>query len=130
MKKVLPMKSFFDKRGRRRRFGALDEWLSQRSAKPSTAVRIRHAPLFFLEKSEECRIIFHSSFSLCILFSFQQLSESEIEVFCSGKCLVVLERVIAELVLERWAYALWLYRGEHRLEFLLYLLLLLGGEMG
>ncbi len=24
--------------------GALDEWLSQRSAKPSTAVRIRHAP--------------------------------------------------------------------------------------
>ncbi len=26
-------------------FGALDEWLSQRSAKPSTAVRIRQAPL-------------------------------------------------------------------------------------
>ena len=25
--------------------GALDEWLSQRSAKPSTAVRIRQAPL-------------------------------------------------------------------------------------
>ena len=25
-------------------FGALDEWLSQRSAKPSTAVRIRQAP--------------------------------------------------------------------------------------
>ena len=24
--------------------GALDEWLSLRSAKPSTAVRIRHAP--------------------------------------------------------------------------------------
>ena len=24
--------------------GALDEWLSQRSAKPSTAVRIRQAP--------------------------------------------------------------------------------------
>ena len=24
--------------------GALDEWLSQRSAKPSTAVRSRHAP--------------------------------------------------------------------------------------
>ena len=26
------------------RSGALDEWLSQRSAKPSTAVRIRQAP--------------------------------------------------------------------------------------
>ena len=25
-------------------YGALDEWLSQRSAKPSTAVRIRQAP--------------------------------------------------------------------------------------
>ena len=27
--------------------GALDEWLSQRSAKPSTAVRIRQAPRFY-----------------------------------------------------------------------------------
>ena len=27
-----------------RLLGALDEWLSLRSAKPSTAVRIRHAP--------------------------------------------------------------------------------------
>ena len=27
-----------------RLLGALDEWLSQRSAKPSTAVRIRQAP--------------------------------------------------------------------------------------
>ena len=44
MKKVLPLQSFFDKRSRRRGFGALDEWLSQRSAKPSTAVRIRQAP--------------------------------------------------------------------------------------
>ena len=26
------------------KIGALDEWLSQRSAKPSTAVRIRQAP--------------------------------------------------------------------------------------
>ena len=51
MKKVLPLQSFFDKRGRRRRFGALDEWLSQRSAKPSTAVRIRHAPLKMLRIS-------------------------------------------------------------------------------
>ena len=49
MKKVLPLQSFFDKRSRRRGFGALDEWLSQRSAKPSTAVRIRHAPPFFEE---------------------------------------------------------------------------------
>ena len=32
--------------------GALDEWLSQRSAKPSTAVRIRHAPQ---KKLPECR---------------------------------------------------------------------------
>ena len=29
---------------RKRRNGALDEWLSLRSAKPSTAVRIRQAP--------------------------------------------------------------------------------------
>ena len=34
---TLPLHSLYD-------FGALDEWLSQRSAKPSTAVRIRQAP--------------------------------------------------------------------------------------
>ena len=33
--------------------GALDEWLSQRSAKPSTAVRIRQAPRKIFEKSGE-----------------------------------------------------------------------------
>ena len=35
--KVLPLQSQMS-------HGALDEWLSQRSAKPSTAVRIRQAP--------------------------------------------------------------------------------------
>ena len=30
--------------------GALDEWLSQRSAKPSTAVRIRQAPRKIFKK--------------------------------------------------------------------------------
>ena len=36
--------------------GALDEWLSQRSAKPSTAVRIRQAPLEWQEflKRDSC----------------------------------------------------------------------------
>ena len=34
------------------RKGALDEWLSQRSAKPSTAVRIRQAPLLKVLKPQ------------------------------------------------------------------------------
>ena len=41
-------------------FGALDEWLSQRSAKPSTAVRIRQAPRKEREfkKREHCGALF------------------------------------------------------------------------
>ena len=38
---------------RKRRNGALDEWLSQRSAKPSTAVRIRQAP----HKKSNCNAV-------------------------------------------------------------------------
>ena len=39
--------------------GALDEWLSQRSAKPSTAVRIRQAPLKKCP-TDSCRAFFVS----------------------------------------------------------------------
>ena len=35
------------------RLGALDEWLSQRSAKPSTAVRIRQAPQSTIPESPQ-----------------------------------------------------------------------------
>ena len=44
--------------------GALDEWLSLRSAKPSTAVRIRQAPL--KERKQKADGVFHQPFT----FSF------------------------------------------------------------
>ena len=77
--------------------GALDEWLSQRSAKPSTAVRIRHAPLlisFF-------RLIIqrgHVAVMLHAFFVFAPLS--------GGSNLVarlVVGRCIAELLPEQVA---------------------------
>ena len=48
--------------------GALDEWLSQRSAKPSTAVRIRQAPhenRKFCKRTSGFLIIYQNSIDLC-----------------------------------------------------------------
>ena len=39
--------------------GALDEWLSLRSAKPSTAVRIRQAPPKIEQSQKGCSIFIH-----------------------------------------------------------------------
>ena len=47
--------------------GALDEWLSQRSAKPSTAVRIRQAPH---KSNQQCWLLFCYS----ITSTFQHVS--------------------------------------------------------
>ena len=63
-----------------RKNGALDEWLSQRSAKPSTAVRIRQAPLeagisklrfpFFFTSNSRPYTLFASTLicSKCVIF--------------------------------------------------------------
>ena len=48
--------------------GALDEWLSLRSAKPSTAVRIRQAPL--KERMQKADGDFHQPFSFHLVIAF------------------------------------------------------------
>ena len=52
--------------------GALDEWLSQRSAKPSTAVRIRQAPPSKRKAEEEILQLFY----LSDVYSFDSLRSS------------------------------------------------------
>lgn len=47
--------------------GALDEWLSQRSAKPSTAVRIRQAPH---KSNQQCWLLFCYSITSTFLHVF------------------------------------------------------------
>ena len=64
------MKKMFYLCNRKRGNGALDEWLSQRSAKPSTAVRIRQAPHNLQKCDPSLRQLRRGSFSFIKLLIY------------------------------------------------------------
>ena len=60
--------------------GALDEWLSLRSAKPSTAVRIRQAPLkSFYDESAEIKDV-----NLMLYQTFSSTENMSTKKWCLG----------------------------------------------
>ena len=65
--------------------GALDEWLSQRSAKPSTAVRIRQAPP---QKREKLKKKFSSFFYFLPFYLFTFLPFYSFDSFLSSTLLI------------------------------------------
>lgn len=64
-----------------RKIGSLDEWLSQRSAKPCTAVRIRQEPQS--RNSNEERMVTH-----CLLFFCISLKNSSLRNQVLVNCLL------------------------------------------